>query len=164
MGDCNFTTNRMLTDYLDKYYLPLSERGRGLKEDDFRKAKEIAEWKRRMRREWKNVEALSFVRFDSSHHSVFLGEKIHSEVTLSIGEISPEEIGVEIIVATMDRDGNIRIEDKYEMSPVEYKDGIAKYGVEIVPDRSGQFSIAGRFYAKNPELPHRQDFDLVRWL
>lgn len=164
MVACNFTTNRMLTDYLDKYYLPLSERGRGLKEDDFRKAKEIAEWKRRMRREWKNVEALSFVRFDSSHHSVFLGEKIHSEVTLSIGEISPEEIGVEIIVATMDRDGNIRIEDKYEMSPVEYKDGIAKYGVEIVPDRSGQFSIAGRFYAKNPELPHRQDFDLVRWL
>ena len=67
-------------------------------------------------------------------------------------------------MATMDRDGNIRIEDKYEMSPVEYKDGIAKYGVEIVPDRSGQFSIAGRFYAKNPELPHRQDFDLVRWL
>ena len=36
--------------------------------------------------------------------------------------------------------------------------------MEIVPDRSGQFSIAGRFYAKNPELPHRQDFDLVRWL
>lgn len=75
MVACNFTTNRMLTDYLDKYYLPLSERGRGLKEDDFRKAKEIAEWKRRMRREWKNVEALSFVRFDSSHHSVFLGER-----------------------------------------------------------------------------------------
>lgn len=164
MVACNFTTNRMLNDYLEKYYLPLSARGAHLIKDDFRAAKDIAEWKRRMKRDWKNVEALSFVRFDSSHHSVFLGEKIHSEVELSIGDISPEEIGVEIIVATTDRNGNIRIEDKYEMTPVEYKDGIAKYSVEIVPDRSGQFSVAGRFYAKSPELPHRQDFDLVRWL
>ena len=64
-----------------------------------------------MKRDWKNVEALSFVRFDSSHHSVFLGENIHSEVTLGIGDISPDEIGVEIIVATADLHGNIRIED-----------------------------------------------------
>jgi len=164
MVACNFTTNRMLTDYLEKYYNPLYERGTSLKADDFMMAKEIAEWKRRMKRDWKNVEALSFVRFDSSHHSVFLGENIRSEVTLSIGDISPEEIGVEIIVATTDRDGNFKIEDKYEMTPVEYRDGIAKYRVDIVPDRSGQFSVAGRFYAKNPMLPHRQDFDLVRWL
>ncbi len=164
MVACNFTTNRMLGDYLEKYYMPLSSRGARLKADDFRIAKEIADWKRRMKRDWKNVEALSFVRFDSSHHSVFLGENIHSEVTLGIGDISPDEIGVEIIVATADLHGNIRIEVKYEMEPVEYKDGIAKYAVEIVPDRSGQFSIAGRFYAKHPELPHRQDFDLVRWL
>ena len=34
----------------------------------------------------------------------------------------------------------------------------------INPDRSGLYQVAGRIYAKNAKLPHRQDFELVRWL
>lgn len=160
----NFTTNRMLSDYLEKYYIPLARRANSLKEDNFSNARDIAHWKRKMRREWDAVEVQSFVKLDSSHQSVQLGETFISEAVVSIGELSPDEIGVELIIATAGKGNEIKIEEKYEMKPVEFKDGIARYQVEIIPERAGQFQLAGRIYAKNPQLPHRQDFDLVRWL
>lgn len=164
MVACNFTTNRMLSDYIEKYYQPLALRSASLKDSDFQLAREISDWKRRMRREWRNVEVLSFEKFDSAHKSVLLGESVRSEVVLSIGELSPDEIGVELIFASSQKDGKLRIEDKYEMTPVENNEGVVKYSVDIVPDRTGQFQVAGRIFAKNPLMPHRQDFDLVRWL
>ena len=39
----NFTTNRMLTEYEEKYYMPLAKRGAEIKADNFSLAIEIAE-------------------------------------------------------------------------------------------------------------------------
>ena len=47
---------------------------------------------------------------------------------------------------------------------VEFKDGVAKYEASILPERTGMYQVATRMYAKNPLLPHRQDFELVKWL
>ena len=57
---CNFTTNRMMTDYCVKYYEPLKERSDKLLANDFALARDIAFWKKRVRREWNNIEVKSF--------------------------------------------------------------------------------------------------------
>ena len=45
-----------------------------------------------------------------------------------------------------------------------YEDGVARYEADIIPERTGMYQVATRIYPKNPALPHRQDFALVRWL
>ena len=35
---------------------------------------------------------------------------------------------------------------------------------EVLPEISGTYETAVRIFAKNPDLPHRQDFELVKWL
>ena len=78
--------------------------------------------------------------------------------------MNPEEIGVEMLFATTDSKGKLHISSVAAFKPVETSDGVAKYQAVITPEVAGLFQVAARIYAKNDLLPHRQDFELVRWL
>ena len=159
----NFTTNRMLTDYINQYYSPQSMRATKIKANDYALAREIAAWKKHVRREWENVAVISETRPDASY-DLSMGNEFKSEVVLSMGNLSPEDIGVETIFASMDAHGQLHINEVKEYTPVEFADGVCKYQVSILPDKTGMYQVASRVFAKNPLLPHRQDFECVKWL
>ncbi|MBR4817330.1 MAG: alpha-glucan family phosphorylase, partial [Bacteroidales bacterium] len=160
---CNFTTNRMLTDYMDQYYVPQAKRAATMLADDFEVAREIAAWKKRMGRQWQNLEVVSNTLPEASY-TLEDGNFMKSEVVLNLGDILPEEIGVEMLFVTSDRKGRLHIQEKCEFSLVEYNDGVAKFQASILPERTGMYQVATRIYPKNALLPHRQDFPLVKWL
>ena len=160
---CNFTTNRMLTDYMDQYYLPQSARAASLVADDYKVAREIAAWKKRISRQWQNLEVVSQTQPEASY-TLSDGALMHSEVVLNLGDILPEEVGVEVLFVTSDRKGRLHIQEKCEFSLVECIDGVAKFQASILPERTGMYQVATRIYPKNALLPHRQDFALVKWL
>ncbi|MBQ9893357.1 MAG: alpha-glucan family phosphorylase [Bacteroidales bacterium] len=159
----NFTTNRMLSDYLAQYYIPQSARGASLVADDFAIARRIALWKKRLRREWKNVSVVSET-YPETSYDLSINDEFKSEVVLNLGDLRPEDIGVETIFATSDARGRLHISDVHEYTPVEFNDGICRYRVSILPERTGAYQVATRIFARNPLMPHRQDFELVRWL
>lgn len=86
------------------------------------------------------------------------------EVVLDLGDLLPEDIGVEILFATSDEKQRLHIQEKIEFEVASFEDGVATYRTSILPDKTGMYQVATRMYAKNPLLPHRQDFELVRWL
>lgn len=159
----NFTTNRMLTDYCDQYYLPQSERTASLVADDYKIARELAAWKKKVRRGWQNIEVISQTQPDASY-SLSLSNDLDVEVVLNLGDLTPDDIGIEMLFATADRKQHLHIQDRCEFKLVEFSDGVAKYQTSILPDKTGMYQVAKRMYAKNPLLPHRQDCELVRWL
>lgn len=161
---CNFTTNRMLSDYIRQYYAPQALRTGTLVGNDYALAREIAQWKKHMRREWQNVGVISMTKPDSTYNDIALGKEFSAEVVLSIGDLLPEEIGVEILFATADNKGRLHIQERFEFAPVENNDGVAVYRASVMPETTGLYQVAARIYAKNSLLPHRQDFELVRWL
>ena len=160
---CNFTTNRMLTDYLNQYYVPQSERSTAIVADDYKMAREIAEWKLRMTRMWSDISVVSYTQPESSYT---LSEEnlLRGAVVLNLGDIKPEEIGVEMLFVTTDRKGKMHIQDVFEFELKEYNDGVASFQTAILPERTGMYQVATRIYPKNALLPHRQDFGLVKWL
>ncbi|MBO4917956.1 MAG: alpha-glucan family phosphorylase [Bacteroidales bacterium] len=160
---CNFTTNRMLTDYMDQYYLPQSKRAETLLADDYKVAREIAAWKKHISRQWQNLEVVSVTQPEASY-TLSGSSLMNIEVVLNLGDILPEEIGVEVLFVTSDRKGRLHIQEKCEFSLVECNDGVAKFQASILPERTGMYQVATRIYPKNALLPHRQDFALVRWL
>ena len=160
---CNFTTNRMLTDYIDRFYAPQAERAAKVLADDFALAREIAAWKKRVRREWENVRVISETRPGTSY-DLSTGNEFKAEVELALGDLNCSDIGVETIFATLDRRGELHISEVHEYTPGEVNDGVCRYQVSFMPERTGAYQIATRVFARNPLLPHRQDFELVRWL
>ena len=161
---CNFTTNRMLTDYVNQYYNPQSARYESLVADDYKVAREIASWKKRLRRAWGQVEVVSVSKPDSSAGNVSIGHEYRAGAVLNIGDLDPQEIGVEFLFATQDAKNRMHIVERCECAPVEVNDGIVRYETSVLPETTGVYQVAGRIYAKNQLLPHRQDFELVRWL
>ena len=89
---------------------------------------------------------------------------LKSEVVLDLGRLRPEDIGVEILFTSQDAKGELHIQEVEELEMVKYENGIATYTAEVLPEHTGMYQVGKRIFPKNPLLPHRQDFPLVKWL
>ncbi len=162
---CDFTTNRMMTDYFNKYYNPMSVRYNKMIENDYAMARTISSWKRKMRREWSKIEVLNNSTISNVSGALVLGNNYEATLTVAIGnEINPQDLGIEILLAEYNKKGRLRIKEVFPYTLKGCENGVATYVCKIVPDKTGAFQIAARMYAKHDLLPHRQDFELVKWL
>lgn len=159
----NFTTNRMLTDYCNQYYIPQAERFHELAADNARVAREIAAWKQFMEVEWHNMHIVSYTQ-PATSYTLSQDNELESEVVIDLGRIKPEDIGVEMIFISAGKRGKPHIEEVCQYELVSDENGIATFRVSTLPERTGMYQVGTRVYPKNPRLPHRQDFPLVKWL
>ena len=160
---CNFTTNRMLTDYCNQYYLPQCARTKEIVAKDYKKAKAVAAWKKHILDGWDDVKVVSYTQPESSY-SLSPEGGLKAEVALDLGTLKPEEIGVEMLFTSVDRKGRLRIQDVFEFALAGCKDGVATFAATVLPERTGMYQVATRLYPKHPDMPHRQDFPIVKWL
>ncbi len=159
-----FTTNRMMNDYISRFYNKLSERHKRVTNNDFAFAREMALWKKKVRKEWPYIEVYEYKKPDYSSSDIVLGETYEAELVISLGDLSPDDIGAELLIAENGTEVVKSIKRSVEFELVEFDKGVARYRCGILADSTGAFNLAGRIYARHPGLPHRQDFDLVRWL
>jgi len=68
------------------------------------------------------------------------------------------------LVVTEQVNGRRVVCSTHDFHPVSFENGKALYAIELTPDDPGLFQLALRVYPKNPLLPHRQDFALVKWV
>ena len=160
---CEFTTNRMLTDYCNQYYIPQSRRFEELNAEGGKVAAEIAAWKQLVKDEWSNIRVISYTQPVDSY-SLSADNTLNAEVVLDLGRLKPEDIGVEMVFTFADESGKRHLQNISEFNMVSYQDGKATYQVAVFPERTGMYMVGTRYYPKNPRLPHRQDFPLVKWL
>jgi phosphorylase/glycogen(starch) synthase len=161
----NFTMCRQLTDYEDRYYSKLFERSQRMQQNDYNLAKELAAWKKRVRSSWESIEIVSAKQLDISHEAVILGQDYSGEIVLDLNELSPEDIGVELVIADL-----VGVENKpvisytQEFDLIKVEQRFAYYKIHITPKRPGVFELGVRIFPKHPELPHRQDFNYLKWV
>lgn len=159
----NFTTNRMLSDYCKQYYFPQSERYSRLAADGGKVAKDIAAWKKFVGEEWNNMRIVSYTQPNASY-TLSDKNKLESEVVIDLGRLKPEDIGVEMLLTTTDAKGQLHIQEVFNYELVSYENGVATFKTSVLPERTGMYEVGTRVYPKNAELPHRQDFPIVKWL
>ena len=159
----NFTTNRMLTDYCNQYYIPQSARYESLVANDYAVARELADWKRLVAAEWNNIRIVSYRQPDAAY-VLSPNDPFKCEVALDLGRLKPEDVGVEVLFTFADAKGALHIQEVCNLNLVSCEGGIARYEASFVPQRTGMYQMGTRIYPRNPMLPHRQDFPLVKWL
>jgi glycogen phosphorylase/synthase len=160
----HFTMKRQLDDYIRQYYNILFERSGKLLENDHALAREMASWKRKMAKGWDQIEVLKVRIPDSNHKPLELGETFKAEITLNTGDLAPEEIGIEVIFGKKVNDVVTHPEMKEEMKIVRNGKTGTHYACEIEIERAGVYDFVFRVFPKHPQLPHRQDFPLVKWI
>ena len=160
---CDFTTNRMLTDYINQYYVPQAKGADAVKADDFAQARELAAWKNRVRREWENVRQITRTE-PVTNYDLSLDTPYHAEMELSLGSLTPDEVGLEVVFSQQDAHGKLHIVEVQEFKVESFQDGVAKYSVDVLPEKTGAYMVGARAFAKHPLLAHRQSFECVKWL
>ena len=161
---CNFTTNRMMEDYCIQYYQPQYDRYMTLAANNYAKAKEIADWKNKVLAAWPNVRCIKSTPLAASY-VLSSKTKIVSNLEFDLAGLSPDDIGVELVLAVSDKKGRLHIRETFDYTHGEPSaDGTVTYSAQILPDKTGMYQTGIRFYPRNAALPNRQDFPLVKWL
>lgn len=159
-----FTMKRQIDDYFEKYYNKLWVRSRKLTDNNFEKAKELAAWKKTMIAEWDNIEVLNY-SFERPEENVYRsGHDYKAEIALNVNNIPKENVGVEFIITHMTKTGEHEFVASKEFTLVSCRSGKCLYRAHLVPEKAGTFFYGIRIYPKNKDLPHRQDFYLLRWI
>jgi phosphorylase/glycogen(starch) synthase len=160
----NFTTNRMLNDYEDRFYHKLAARKADMKASNFAMAREIAAWKRHVSSVWDLVKIVGVQKVDIDKEAIYVGGKYHIEVSVEIADLRPEDIGAEFVIASQIENGqNVKVVSKQELTLIKCEGNIATYATDVVPEHTGSYDSAIRVFPKNEKLPHRMDFALVKW-
>jgi phosphorylase/glycogen(starch) synthase len=160
----HFTMKRQLDDYITKYYNPLFERSAKMLTGNFELARHLASWKRHVLREWDNIHVISLNLPDSTQKPLILGESFRAEIVLDLAELSPEDIGIEILFG---RKVNDEIKEplfESRMTLTKADRNIATYNSDIPFNQAGVYDFTLRLFPVNSELPHRQDFSIVKWI
>jgi phosphorylase/glycogen(starch) synthase len=159
-----FTMKRMIDDYFERYYSKLLVRNKYLINNNFEKAKELAAWKQTMREEWDNIEVINY-SFERTKDNVYRsGHDYRAEIALDVKKIPKENVGVEFIITHMGKNGEHEFVASEEFKLVSCKSGKCLYRASLVPEKAGSFFYGIRIYPKHKDLPHKQDFYLLRWI
>ena len=157
----HFTMERMLHDYIDRFYLKEGKRTHLLKADNYAKAKEIAAWKEEFVSKWNDIEICSVSIPDGLLYNPHVGEEYEMTVVLDNKGLG-NCLGVELVIANVE-EGNTEPYKTLEMKPVKTEGTKVTYKLRYLLNDSGVFRYSFRMFPQNPDLPHRQDLAYVRW-
>lgn len=160
----NFTTNRMIRDYQERFYGPQAQRYGKLVDDKFKLAGEIASWKNKVAESWDAIEVKEVDIADGFTNTIRIGEEYPARVVLDLKGLSPDEIGVEIVITENGTSDEPELIDCKEFD-VDSADGsLVTFKHNLHLTHPGAYNYAIRMFPKNEHLPHRQDFPYLRWL
>lgn len=156
----HYTMKRQLDDYYNKFYTKEASRFKKLAANDFRLAKDIAQWKETVAERWESIHVVS--KEDTIPTSGAETGKSYSVKYVIDEQGLDDAVGLELVLLANG------VEDKiYKVLPFKKisKDGnIYAFECVVEPDDAGSFKSCVRMYPKNENLPHRQDFCYVKWL
>ncbi|MDD2199597.1 MAG: hypothetical protein PHE08_07730 [Bacteroidales bacterium] len=158
-----FTTKRMIDDYKDRFYNKLYQRSLMIKENDYSAAIKIAEWKQNVKKVWDNLEIVSAKFPDYEKNPMSIKETFTGEIEIDLKQLSPEDVGVEIVITNAVKNGTTHIYQKYPAKLVSVENKIAKYTIQGAAQKPGFYNYAIRIFAKNDLLPYQHDSGLVMW-
>ncbi len=159
-----FTTERMINDYRDRYYLKLKSRHSVLSSDNFEKAKEIAAWKENIESEWKKITAEQFDVSELTNTSLIPGQTYKGGINLNINGLHDEDVGVEMVISESNEEGDLTISDIIELQKETVEGSVIYYSFYYTPSKPGSINYAFRIFPKHSLLAHRQDCSVVQWL
>jgi len=156
-----FTTNRMMGDYLNKYYLKLEKRAKEFSKDQYSNARMLARWKKGIRQQWDQIEVQSVMLPGKGKNDYLSGQEYTGKIVIDLKGIDPKDVELELIISN---GNNAELVHKQNFLLNKFEDGLAWYETKIIPTYSGGFNFGFRLVPNNSMLPDKQDFPLNLWI
>ena len=159
----NYTMSRMMHDYIKRFYAPEAARTKLLKADDYKLARQIAEWKERVAAKWDAIHVEGDIEVsDNLRNATTNGEGIEVRVRLNTAGLG-RDLGIEMVLY-QEVDGESRFVEALPFKVVAEEGDVLTYELREAVRYSGVFRYGFRVFPWNNNLPHRQDFAYLKWI
>ena len=158
-----FSSRRMVSEYLAKFYLPASRQGRRLMEGAFEAGHKLAGWKERVRKSW---DKLQLQRLDTHRRNLMYGDSLRFEVGVSLNGLKPEDVVVELLLTRQTEHEKLKEPRRYrfEWEGVMTDGGEHRFVLQVTPEICGKLEYRVRVYPWHELLTHPFEMGMMRWL
>lgn len=156
-----FSTTRMLRDYVHQFYLPAISRFAAMQRDSGEAAKELSSWKQRVRTVWSDVKVQNLSI--EGANDAYVGKRIHVSASVELGALSEKDVLVQLYFGTVDSHDNIINPRTLTLECVHSDGSLRYYEGNYVCEDSGVQGATVRIFPSNPLLVHEADMLLCTW-
>ncbi|MDQ3026118.1 MAG: alpha-glucan family phosphorylase [Pseudomonadota bacterium] len=159
-----FNSERMVGEYLARFYVPACARGKQFSGNHFAVARDVAGWKRRVRPAWPQVQVRAVAL---PERNAMFGDKVRFSVGMRSEQLTPDDMVVELLlVPAVSALAAGREPDAY---PFTYtgergEGGEYRFQLDLAPELCGKLDCSIRAYPYHPALSHRFEMGLMKWV
>ncbi|MBI2955693.1 MAG: alpha-glucan family phosphorylase [Acidobacteria bacterium] len=157
-----FSTNRMIWEYGERYYLPSAQYFTRMSEKGMERARSLVRWKQFLREHWGEVRVEKVeARRDGMAR---VGDHFHVRAEVALGAIEPKDVCVEVYYGRLNADRQI-IEPHRVAMRVESSLGNGRhlYVGEIPCEQSGMHGYTVRVLPCHPDANNLATTGLIVW-
>ena len=157
-----FNASRMVSEYVSRFYLPAAKAGRYLAQENYARARSLAQWKQRVRAAWPGV---TLRRLDTPPRRIRFGEEVRVEVGVRLNGLQPEDVVVELLLT---RGNKHHAEDahryRFRFDRLDGETGEHRFVLDLAPSLCGRLDYRIRAYPSHALLTHPLEMGLMVWL
>lgn len=158
-----FSTNRMVADYFNKFYNHASKRYLNMIENDFKNAKELKSWKDGIYSKWSKV-SFENTMSEMPSRNLQVGSKFEIKTIVNLGNIPPDSVKVELYHGKLSMKGDIIEPMIVEMKhSSDLGNGRHSFIGSLECVNTGQSGYAIRMYPYHQYLSYKFDMKMIIW-
>jgi len=157
-----FNTHRMVRDYTEQSYIPADTRLKIFTAQSMERAVSLAHWKEKMSKTWPKIRIVNVE--STSPDELEVGANLQVRASVRLGDISPDDVDVQLYTGPVDGQTNIRNAQNITMACAHSNgQGIHLYTGSIPCTSSGLHGYSLRVLPKNPDMVNPYQLGLIVW-
>ena len=156
-----FNTNRMVWEYAERFYVSLSARYRKFVDEELSAARDLADWKKTVRREWPNIWIASVVSEEPREMKV--GTTLDVTAKVFLAGLKTEDVSIQLLMGPLDAKGQIIEADTTPMRHTGSEGNLQVFQGTIDCNASGIQGYTVRIIPYHRHLLDPIQMGLVQW-
>jgi len=157
-----FNAQRMVMDYVEGFYGPAIAHGRLLCANHHEPARQLAEWKRRVRAAWPKV---SIRRLDTPLNHIYRDENFEVKVAVNLDGLDPSDVVIDCLVGRQEKDAAFERHSCFQLQFVERDaNGESIFSLAVTLTEPGKQCYMLRAYPYHQLLGQRFETGCMIWL
>lgn len=158
-----YSTSRMLTDYVDKLYIPLCNLYNNYYAE-LGKVGELNEWKKSLKNAWDNIEITQENNLDNI--TLDAGNNIEVRCKVKLPNINKDNIEAQVYYGKISENGTV---DDISIIPMELEEAdeeskIYTYKAKVNLINGGNYGYTFRVMPKHEMMLDSANLDLIKWI
>lgn len=159
----HFNSHRMIEEYMEDYYVQAGLAHQVLGENRLARAKELRDWKQKVRSLWSEVKVLDITLPKGDR--VALGQELEVSASIRLGGMQPDEVVVDLChgIVAHDSDRMVNRNITAMVSGEKLSDGVYSFKGTIPCEETGVYAYRIRMLPFHPYLFNLLSMNLITW-